>query len=303
MIRDMLSNHLLSEKKSGQKEIPDLAVQLMTELEAGLTQIKPNWVEGIYLTGSITLGDFYAHKSDVDFVVLYKELPTPNIFTQLSQLHYRIQKLYPKPVLNGVYLTRQNLQASSLPTDQVIHFQDGRLNRGLFEMGSVALYELKTTAHTLIGPPTNQLPIDISLDHVKRFMYININSYWLSWLTKHSSLVNRKGLLILFPGLTEWGVLGVARQLYTLKQGKIVSKRAAGFYCLEEVPAVYRPILEEALQIRLHTPSWANLSLKNISSMRPSWQRATLTVDCMHYLIELFNKTYQIQNQPVDLSD
>ncbi len=182
----MLSNNFV---------IPDTVIQLITELKMGLNQIRPDWIEGIYLTGSVTLSDFYAQKSDVDFVVLYREFPTQKIIDQLTELHHRIQKLHPKPVLNGVYLTKQNLQARNLATGQVIHFQDGKLNTCLFEMGPIALYELKTTAHTMMGTPINQLPIDVDLEQIKLFMYTNINSYWQSWLTRHSSLISRKGLL------------------------------------------------------------------------------------------------------------
>ena len=274
--------------------IPDV-VQIITQLEVGLSQIKPNWIEGIYLTGSITMDDFHPQKSDVDFVVLYNELPTQEIINQLIDLHYSIQKLHSKPVLNGIYLTRQNLQANNLTVGQVIHFQDGKLTQGPFEMGAITLYELKTTAYTMTGTPLSQLPIDIDLAHIKRFMHANINSYWQRWLTKHSSLLGRKGLLVLFPILTEWGVLGIARQLYTLKQGKIVSKRVAGVYCLEEISSLYRPIIKEALQIRMNIPTWANLSLKNLYTIRPSWQRATLTIACMQYLIDEFNKLYLSQ--------
>ena len=275
--------------------IPDTASPILSALQIGLKQIKPNWIEGIDLTGSIALDDFYPQKSDVDFLVLTTELPTQQQIDQLTQLHHSIQKAYPKPVLNGVYLTRHHLQANNLASTPVIHVQDGKLSNGGFDMGPITLYELKTVAQTIMGIPVQQLPIDIDRPHINEFMHRNINSYWQSWLHRHASLANRKGLLILFPGLTEWGILGVARQLYTLQRGAIVSKKAAGIAYLDEVPIRYRPILEEAIQTRMHTPSWANASLKNIISIRPSWQRADQTIECMQYLIDAFNRTYSVQ--------
>lgn len=271
-----------------------MAIPILTTLQTGLEQIKSHWIEGIYLTGSIALGDFYPQKSDIDFLVLTTELPTQSEINQLAQLHESIQKAYPKPVLNGVYLTQYHLQGNRINSTQAIHFQDGKLNKGVFDMGPITLYELKTVAQVITGIPVQQLPIDIDLPRINAFMHRNINSYWQNWLYHHSSLVDRKLLLVLFPGLTEWGILGVARQLYTLKRGTIVSKKAAGLACFEELPTQYQPILEMAIQTRMNTPSWANASLKNITSIRPSLQRANQTIECMQYLIDVFNKTYSV---------
>ena len=271
--------------------LPQPAGQIIAELETGLNQIKQNWVEGIYVTGSIPLGDFYPDKSDVDFLVLCKEYPAQSLISQLDKLHRTVQRKYPKPLLNGSYLTVKNLQASNATTSPGLYLQGGNLQAGPFEMGPIALYELKTTAYTITGVPKEQLPIAIELDQVKEFMHANINSYWQTWVNQHSS-GTRKGLLTLFPLLTEWAVLGVARQVYTLQTGKIASKRAAGYYCLDEVPAQYHPIIQQAIQIRENTPSWPSPSLKNLYSIAPSRKRTMLTLDCTQYLIEHFNEVY-----------
>src|SRR5688500_14076758 len=124
------------------------------------------------------------------------------------------------------------------------------MNVSTFEMASVTLHELRTTAVTLLGTPAHQLPVTIELKDVNAFLRDNINTYWKTWLAKHSSLFGRQLLLAFFPRLTEWTVLGLARQLYTLRTGKIASKTYAGYYCLEQLPDNYHRIIRDAIKIR-----------------------------------------------------
>ncbi|MBD2755760.1 aminoglycoside adenylyltransferase domain-containing protein [Spirosoma validum] len=277
--------------------IPQPADKLLAELEAGLKAIAPDWIDGIYVTGSIALDDFHPHKSDIDFVVLCKEFPTNEMIAQIDKLHRTIQQQHGKPLFNGAYLTAENLQASRLPTGEVLNLLEGNLKRGPFEMGPIALYELKTTARTVLGLPTNELAIDMPLQQVKDFMHENINSYWQRWIDKHASCTNRRALLILIPLLTEWAVLGVARQFYTLQTGEIASKTKAGAFCLDVVPPRYQDIIQQAIHIRNSSPNSVYPVLKRTYYVSPSLTRAALTIDCVNYIIELFNNVYADQQK------
>ncbi|UFH52205.1 aminoglycoside adenylyltransferase domain-containing protein [Spirosoma sp. KNUC1025] len=277
--------------------IPQSASKRISELESGLNRIGQNWVEGIYLTGSIPLGDFYPAKSDIDFLILCKEFPENAVIAELDKLHNALEKRSGSPKLNGTYITRENLQAGHLPTGQVLNYHEGRLTEGLFGMGAIALYELKTIAYTVMGVPSGNLPVDIELQQVKDFMHDNINSYWQKWINKHSSCTGRRWLMVLIPVLTEWAVLGVARQFYTLQTGEIASKMKAGQYCLEYVPAKYRDIIHQAIQIRKGEPARFYPTVKKMYSIVPSMKRVTLTIDFVNYLIERFNQVYSVQTK------
>jgi len=50
--------------------------------------------------------------------------------------------------------------------------------------------------------------------------------------------------------MVEWGVLGVTRQYYTLREKDVVSKSKAGEYALLNVPDKWKQIIKEALRIR-----------------------------------------------------
>ena len=147
---------------------------------------------------------------------------------------------------------------------------------------AVTLKELKTTALTLSGTPAYALAIEIKDEELNRVLFENINSYWCKWVNKHSPFHYRYLFLLSFPWLTEWSVLGVARQLYTLQTGKITSKVNAGYYALEVLPHKYRQIIQQSIEIRK--------SDNKLLYLKPSIKRAEQTIKCLNFIIEKFNR-------------
>jgi len=158
-------------------------------------------------------------------------------------------------------------------------------------MGPVSLLELKTTALTLFGTQAAELPFHISTTEVNQFIFDNLNSYWKSWIKKHSFPGWRYSLLILFPRLTEWVLLGIARQLYTLHTGKITSKTNAGYFVLGHLPEHFHPIIRKAIEIRNDNHHHL-LTVKSSYAIQPSISRAHDTITCANYLLEMMNDNY-----------
>jgi hypothetical protein len=159
-------------------------------------------------------------------------------------------------------------------------------------MAPVTLLELKTTALTVLGPPAQSLPITLHPNEVEQFLYENINTYWKGWIAIHSALRPHQLLLLLVPRLTEWVVLGMARQLYTLQTGTITSKTEAGYYCLDHLSPAYRPIVQQAINIRKDTAKHP-LQVKPSYYVAPSLKRCRRTLDCASFILEHFNEEYQ----------
>jgi hypothetical protein len=150
------------------------------------------------------------------------------------------------------------------------------------ELSCVLLWELKTSSYAVYGPPVEDPPVEIELRDVIEQLHQNINTYWTSWITKHSSLRFGGLLLACFPRLTEWGILGVARQLYTLETGGITSKLKAGIFCVDKLPHQFRSIMLTAIETRRI----------NKTALHPSFKRAKETLRCMSFIIAEFNKKY-----------
>lgn len=104
-----------------------------------------------------------------------------------------------------------------------------------------------------------------------------------------TTFFHRKILLLVFPRLTEWAVLGVARQLYTLQTGKIASKTDAGYYCLQQLPGKFHPAIKEAITIRKDNRTYPFVKTY---AVKPSFKRLKQTIECVNNMITLFNKVY-----------
>jgi len=205
------------------------------------------------------------------------------------RIHKTIEKHYCKPDLSGTYMAFDSLQTNKLEEIKNLTYHEGSIRYGTFDMAPIILSELKRNAFTILGREAESLPIDIKESDLLDFLHRNINSYWVSWINRHSSFSSRKLLLLFFPRLTEWSVLGVARQLCTLQTDKIVSKTEAGIYCIQQLPEILHPILKEAIEIRKDNRTYPFVKSYAI---KPSFKRLKETIDCVNYIITTFNKTY-----------
>lgn len=254
-----------------------------------ITEIQPGFPVGIYLTGSIAMNDFYPFKSDIDFVVVCKEIPDKKIAGQLKQIHNEIAAEYPKPDLSGYYIASGTLELNDPGQSSLFYYHEGKTGYRLFEMGPVALTEIKSNAITLLGPDAANLPFHITRNKLNDFLFLNNSSYWGNWIRRHSSYFGRKLILVLFPRFTEWVILGIARQLVTLQTGKIVSKAEAGIYCLTILPARFHSIVQEAIDIRKDDRTYP---IVGSYAIRPSFRRWSQTLVCARYMVSLFREKY-----------
>lgn len=264
--------------------LPPLPAQVLPAFLAQLQALFPTLLQGLYLTGSIPLGDYWEGKSDIDFLVLLHEpLPTAQL-AQVAALHRALEKKYHSPKLSGYYLTLIGLAS---PQPHFPSFFAGRLlPHRPFELPRFTLFEWQTTALPLFGPPARGLVPALPLSQVLAELHQNLNDYWQRWIKAHTFPRPGYWQLLLFARLSEWGVLGVARQLYTLDTQRIASKYAAGDYYLNQVPPAYHAIVQLALATR------------RVSQLRlqPSAARARQTLACMAYLRTAFNQRYAAGN-------
>ena len=271
------------------KDIPATVQIIMDDFLSALKQVQSLTINGLYLTGSVALNDYHLGKSDIDFVVLCEQLPTIDTQHQLKNIHNTIERKYEHSNLSGIYITMVSLDSGVAVKTKVISYYERRIEEIFFKMAEITLLELKETAITLFGIPANKLPIQVDIAVVNNFLSQNINTYWKEWMRKPWYTNPKAGLLIMFPRLSEWLVLGVARQLYTLRTARIISKTGAGYYCLEQLPVVYHPIIKAAVATRLENKRHL-LALKDSYYIKPSLKRWKDTIACADFIIDLFNR-------------
>jgi hypothetical protein len=205
----------------------------------------PGLMTAFYVEGSIALGGFNEHFSDIDFVTLLNRQPTPTEFATLRNIHRVIRKDYPQWKMSGSYLQSDDLGRCNDRVDANSCYE-GRLRlQGHFDWNSVAGWTLKHHGIAIIGPEPQALPVTIDWERLIKTMRENLNSYWAGWTRRPDAL----GALLLDRGL-QWAVLGVLRQFYSFRENTITTKTKAGEYALTCVPSRWHPLIQDAIDIR-----------------------------------------------------
>ena len=82
------------------------AVEHATRAYLGIVdEAVPGRIEGLYLVGSIALGDFRPAQSDIDFIAVVSGAPGTDELEALARVHARLRDQVWRPDLFGVYVT------------------------------------------------------------------------------------------------------------------------------------------------------------------------------------------------------
>lgn len=267
--------------KKAQK--PDALIeQFRTSL---LAQLQEN-IAGIYLIGSYSLNDLQTSLSDIDFIVaLIQDLSVEDL-KRLEKIHLEIEQEVLQPNLNGIYIKQEHLGKSAAEIDRLTYFHEGELKTAYhqstyYEINPISWTELSTSGVPIYGQIPSDSRLNPSWEAVDKYMYENINSYWKKWLVESKNPWHSYYYQTLFKSSDNaWCVSGVARQLYTLLEQDICSKRQACEYFLDKAPVKYLPILKDAIYFRQGKAS------------RISWRQKRDTLAFLAYCISEFNLNY-----------
>lgn len=210
-------------------------------------------IEGLYLTGSVALGEFRPHTSDIDFVAITATRPSGASLAALARAHRSLQALYPSLAFEGVYLAWDDLKRDPAKMDAAPAAFGGRFHHthtAGFALNPVTWHTLAKQGVACRGPAVTSLDIWADPHTLAVWTRANLDSYWRRWHERHARLFSREGVMGLGSAAPAWGVLGVSRLHYTLTTGAITSKEGAGRYALERFPEQWHRIIHECLRIR-----------------------------------------------------
>lgn len=212
----------------------------------------PALIEGLYLVGSITLGDFRTHRSDVDFITVMSSLPDSTALSILERTHTQIQQRWSKPFFDGVYVTWDDLASDPTQLDPRPSAHEGHFDAGSgTTTDPVAWYTLAQSGVRLRGPETADLHIWSNRAVLDAWTDTNLDTYWQRrMLDRSTRLLSLNGLVSLSEWSCEWCVTGVSRLHYTLSTGLITSKQGAAQYAHVTFSDRWQRVIEEALRIR-----------------------------------------------------
>jgi len=220
---------------------------------------------GLYLYGSLAVGDFVPDRSDIDFVVVTEgSLPQP-MAEALREMHETLwaDGSYWAQRLEGAYIPKAELRRHSpdyppRPTVNEGHFYlAGEDADWVFHR-----YVLREHETIVAGPSIRALIDPIGSEGLREAARTLLQQWWQPMLHNPKRL-NK-------PGYAPYAVLSLCRVLYTLEHGALVSKTQAAKWA------------ESALD-----PQWQDL-IQWVLGWRSSWPsgRVDETLDFLRYAVE-----------------
>lgn len=214
---------------------------------AFVDEVAPDLVEGLYLHGSVGFREWYAGRSDIDFVAVLGQRPDEDTVQRLREVHERLTETFPRPSYDGLYLTWDDLAAPPQQCPDVPCTLGGEFSdEGRVDLNPVTWHELARHAVVVRGPEPEDLEIWTDRRALREYTHGNLTSYW----AEQARLLARFPAEAARPDMVEWFVLGVPRLHHLLATDRLTSKNGAGHHAVAVFGERWRPLVAEALAHR-----------------------------------------------------
>jgi hypothetical protein len=254
---------------------------VLHDFATNLRAILGNYFRSMHLTGSLALGDFDPHTSDIDFIVLTDGTLATDLIEALRDMHGRFDT-GDSPwagKIEAVYIPQEALHPDSMSLVRCPQVEKGGpLFIAPLESGWIFhLYTLREHGVAMSGPPVRPLIDPLDPDDMRRaaapiaeqwLEQARHDPTWLTWLypQEHQAFV----------------VLTLCRLLYTLDLGSVASKQAAARWA------------ELALG-----PRWATLIARSLTKQHSGSETSESdiadTIALVQYTVERFQHWKSIQ--------
>jgi Domain of unknown function (DUF4111)/Nucleotidyltransferase domain len=240
-----MSDYLdLGASPQGPTPYPDVNT-VVHELVTSVQAILGAQMRGIYLVGSLALGDFHPQNSDLDVVIVTVGTLSDETTTLLRELHRRFdQRGSPWAAhVDAVYMPEEVL-GEPFPTAARYPIVEwpGLLALEPLESGwPIQRYTLRAYGVVVSGPDPHSLLGPVHPDDLRRASAAIVERWrdqalhekeWLSWLREPANLT--------FVELT------LCRLLYTLDTGSVASKPAAARWVERTLPSQWTGLFCQA---------------------------------------------------------
>jgi len=236
--------------------VPEEAHEVIDHFLWLADDILPGCIEGLYLVGSIALGDYKPGRSDIDFVVVAGDALSAEELDRLEQVHRALSADIPRPWFDGIYVTWSDLERGPEGIGDVPFTHEGKFARdGGFEANPAVWLTLRNHPCAIRGPSAPRVWHDAAT--IRRWNIDNLNSYWRDLLSQGRDAAQRAAALesdVRVNRAVAWCVPGVARLHYTIAVGDVTSKSGACCYALDTFPERWSTVIKEAVALRHGEP-------------------------------------------------
>jgi hypothetical protein len=201
---------------------------------------------GMYLSGSLALGDFNPHSSDIDLVIVTDAPLSDDLFAALQEMHARFAAGGSPwaAKLEVVYIPAQALRRDAPTGAKYPVLEKCRaLTMDYLESGwSVQCYTLREHGLAVAGPEPRTLVDSVDPNGMRRAgsaiagMWLEqarTDPSWLAWLRRRENQA--------------FVVLTLCRLLYTLESGAVASKPGAARWAQQALGPRWAGLIERAL--------------------------------------------------------
>jgi predicted nucleotidyltransferase len=213
--------------------VPSQISKLIRTLLKEAKRILGNTLVALYVFGSVGMGDFSEHQSDVDFLVLLDSSLTRGEGRQLQNMHKKLKTLWFGDRLEGEYVQVSDL-CSERASGTVGRCENGDLRLDVkSQLSAENLMDLRLNAIVVCGPkPSDIVPV------VSRSLVEEVLLDYLVELADELKLVKPTDFIWINSA-----VLNICRTLYTFQSGRITSKSNSAKWALRTLPVVWRPLI------------------------------------------------------------
>lgn len=210
-------------------------------LAQSIQNIFGNQLVGIYLTGSLTYGDFDMGRSDVDLAVVLKNPASGEKIEQIKKLHQDTEQKFEKwsKRIECSYIPLEMLK-SILPPEKPRPYFGGGIFYPEAPYGNewiINQYFLYKCGIALIGPDFKTLVEPINTKDVQEASIRDLYKEWEPKITDAAYLEDSHQ--------QSYVVLNLCRILYTVMQNDAVSKKVATSWAKQEYPE-WKDLIEAA---------------------------------------------------------
>jgi hypothetical protein len=222
-------------------EIPETAAEV-TERYLELAQEAGVAPAGLYLTGSVALGDFRDGLSNINFVAVNDAAPPREELAALAEVHKTLRTEYPQPWFSGIYVTWADLAANPADIGKVHGQIEGHWGSvGYAEANPAVWTTLRNHPLAVRGPEAPAVWCDPAV--FRRWNLERINTFWRSWLSRNEDKpMTAQALLFCIPG--------VLRAHYGVAKGDVCSKSGACQHGFTAIADVWHGPIQDALELR-----------------------------------------------------
>ena len=208
----------------------------------------PGVIEGLYVVGSVALGDWTPH-SDVDVVAVVSDPSDPDLFADLAAAHALVRERL-EMAIDGPYVAWGDLVVPPVAVHRPwVLDGDYHVDGESFEINPVTWYTLATYGIAVRGEHRDRLGVYVDVADRRSWVAENLDTYWRGVADALTAGVADSDESEWGGEVLEWVALGAARMLYTFETGDVTSKSGAGRWAAERVPR-HEALFRRAVEVR-----------------------------------------------------